>query len=220
MEEAIKVVNLTNNFVFVDLKLSEDDKKIIDILNIKCKKIYNNFGSFYNLEDELISFFKDVGDNNNECIDGIIKIIIKIVFNVIKSSNKETGWITIRTYFPDDSFEIPRWHIDGYYYKPYNGFNLKFLTTLKGDQTLIYDADKFLRKQYYDNFEDRNHLNKIFDINKSTCLQYGEGVFILTGDKNNATIHSEPCIKNERLFLSIVLGNISEINELYSNWYT
>lgn len=43
MEEAIKVANLTNNFVFVDLELSEDDKKLINMLNINCKKIYNNF---------------------------------------------------------------------------------------------------------------------------------------------------------------------------------
>lgn len=125
MEEAIKVANLTNNFVFVDLELSEDDKKLINMLNINCKKIYNNFGKLQILEDELNLFFKDVGNNSNECVDGIEKLIIKIVFNVIKSSNKETGWITIRTFFPDNSFEIPRWHIDGYYYKPYNGFNLK-----------------------------------------------------------------------------------------------
>ena len=97
---------------------------------------------------------------------------------------------------------------------------MKFLSTLKGDQTLIYDADKNLRKQYYNNFEDKNKLNKIFDINKSKCLKKGEGVFILTGDKNNATIHSEPCIKNERLFISIVLGNLSEIDEPYNNWHT
>ena len=78
-----------------------------------------------------------------------------------------------------------------------------------------------LREKFYSlqfDPENRETIANMLDISQSIAAGPGHGAIYIVGTKY-AAVHSEPPIHEERLFLSIVPGSKSEIQELYNNWH-
>lgn len=225
-----------NNYAFVSLELSEEEMNVFN--EIQCDKRndgqYNRFGNLELIKEELPQFLREIGNNtDDELIQKATKIIWKIILHITKVFNKKTAYICIRTSGAHHGFDIPRWHMDGLYYSTPTGTQYKFVTALKGSQTLFYSLSSEQRKDFitymreswknidYNNNDDveaqnkidRDIFNKLFDIGNALSAPRGFGGIFVVGDISHATLHSEPKFDTERLFISVLPGDEDEIRQ-------
>jgi hypothetical protein len=231
MREKINELNLfRQSFTCVDLGLTNAELALVD--ELKFNKIspdstsqYDRFGNLYLLKDELPIFLSHIGDNNEEVIQAVTQMISSTVAHVIKATEKATAWVCVRVSTPMHAFDMPRWHTDGMYYglnDPYLSSEpvLKFAAVLKGSPTLLLKLSDDMRNIFNLNRNNRALLAELLDINKAESPKRGEGVFFVVADNKISAVHSEPRMNENRLFFSILVGNESEINELYSRWHS
>ena len=153
----------------------------------------------------------------------MINIIKKLIKNITSAHNSDSYYIIIRIQEKTTFFDIPRWHCDGFYFKNRNRIQHKFLTTIKGNTTLILDTTK-KEKDYYNILE--NYKNKsILDVNDMEYRKYiadnikgkkinmtnNQGIMFIAGDKDNCLIHSEPKIDKDRIFIAIIPSSTENI---------
>jgi hypothetical protein len=155
-------------------------------------------------------------------------IIYKLLDKVTNGYDNEYIVLDINTSLPNNEFNMPRWHIDGY---PNNS---KFVTVLKGPSTLfIDDKDSKSRKIYFtiQDLEMKEYIKnsngeyneKIYDKYRKILAkklkdckiiqpQNNQGTIFLTDAPiNNTTIagiHSEPPFNVKRFFIGIMCGKI------------
>jgi len=219
MHESIESLNENKNFAFVNLGIPDEDLQLMSQFKVKFSREYSRFGDLELLENELSDFLRIGGENDEELIQKITKLIIKTTYQVKNVAGKETAWICVRLSTPNHHYDMPRWHHDGYYYSPYSGFVFKFAMVLKGNSTLFCQLSKELRDILELNHNNREFLSHLLEDSKIETPKPGEGSFFIVGDQNSAAIHSEPKIDGERLFFSVLPGNESEIKELYEKWF-
>lgn len=116
----------------------------------------------------------------------------------------------INTSLPNNEFNMPRWHTDGY---PNNS---KFVTVLKGPSTLFIDDKDSTSRKIYFTIEDLliKEYKKILAKKLKDCKiiqpQNNQGTIFLTdAPVNNTTIagiHSEPPFNEKRFFIGIMCG--------------
>jgi hypothetical protein len=230
-----KFINNPNkSFKIINLNINDKIKDILSNININQNNVFNYFGKKRldlqsNEYKSLIQLF-NTDDNNIESIILLCKFIRKLLLEVCKEYNKNYCWITIRISTPSNYFDIHRWHYDGNYYKSDN-IQTKFIITLKGDSTLIINPNNKIKKDFFNIKVDQNKLNdkelmktqllknkvvsneKIININ--TLIN---GIISISANPKLATIHSEPPIKNNRIFLSILPMTKNEMNDLKLRW--
>lgn len=208
------------SFVHAEIGLNNDEMAFLDRLKVQEAKRHDQFGNLSLLPGELRAFLKDIGNDDEDLIETTIQLICRTVQSVIDASNKTSAWVSIRSHLPSIAYDSPRWHMDGSDY----GLNTialyprtmwKFVTTLKGPSTLMYDLPFDLRETFMAHFNDREFLNRLLDVNLAEKSHVGQGIFFIVGDKNQGAIHSEPSVRESRLFLSVVAGSEAEIQELY-----
>jgi len=233
LKTALQKLNTQTQFVDFDLGLTEAEKQQFAKLTIKPGTCYDNYGNLSELIVSLTIFFESVG-NNYDSSYAAAKVIHKIVKKMVRDLNTESFWLSMRLPNKSDYFDIPRWHIDGHYYKPYTGLFSKIFLTLKGRTTLFYNASPRDRQKFdeifYCKVEDkdemgwkydyyghteagRRELDKFIDHSKVYHPPLYTGTALLSGDKE-ATIHSEPPIHEDRIFISILPGNKEQIQYL------
>ena len=189
------------------------------------------------------SELNSIGDVNK-----ISNILMKLNENVVKGNNDNYVWIDIRISLPNNNFDIPRWHMDGkFFINSERETQTKFITTLKGNGTLLVDLNKEKRKEFdniYDTYlnkkrnifnleekdkdEYKKQINKI--LNEERIANYelmkdekyiqmtnDQGLIFVVGN-DKSTIHSEPPIQSNRMFFSILVGNKEEIEDLKKRW--
>ena len=219
------IYNPNKSFKIIKLNISNNLKNILLNLNIN-DNIYNYYGK-KNLDiksNDYISLFNSFKINNDiKSIHLLCKFIKKLLLEVCNEYNKKYCWLTIRVSTPNKFYDIPRWHIDGNYYKSDN-IQSKFILTLKGNSTLIINPNQKIRKDFL-NIHNKHELemrllsNKIVSnekiININTLIN---GVIIISTNHKLATIHSEPPIQENRIFLSILPLTKNELNELKLRW--
>lgn len=199
------------------------NKNIIDILN---KFIIDDFSCFNHCDenkllnlDKLKLFIQNIGNNSSKSINLIVKFINNLTNNVCKEFDKKYCWLTIRISKANNLFDIPRWHYDGSYYKNIDNIpQAKFILTLKGPSTLVINPTEKIIKKFM------NIRKKVFEQNKKSDLQSDELKKKLLINKllknekikkiktlhngiisiSHITIHSEPPITEDRIFLSIL----------------
>ena len=189
------------------------------------------------LENSLIPFLENIGNNSNENIIIMNNIINKLIKNVCKSYQKNDFWIAIRVSLPNTDFNIPRWHYDGQFFlnNP-DAIQAKFVTVLKGPGTLFLknekESNEIFQKiklekrkelikiknnnyQKMDEIDDKYRpiINKALNKFKKSELKNNQGL-IFTVNMEKHFIHSEPCINEPRLFISILPGSREDIDEL------
>lgn len=218
----MQILEEGRSFTYVDLGLTDVDFQCIE--GVKFSKIgtgstaqYNRFGDLHLLQEELPDFLRSIGNDVEEVIDGLTKVIIRIVNNVTQSG--KSAWVCVRASTPNRHFDTPRWHMDGAYFAFSEKSCMKFAATLKGPHTLLYDLPDEQRNVFIAQAKDRAFLNQLLDPNKIQSPGRGQGVFFVVGNNAIGAVHSEPKMEENRLFLSILVGEESEIQELYSRWH-
>ena len=231
--------NPTTSFKIINLNINQKIKDILKNFNICRDSVFNHFDASKLLDiHKLKDFFITVGDNDIKAITALSKFIKKILLEVCTEYNKKYCWMTIRVSLPNTQFDIPRWHVDGPYYKS-DYIQTKFLLTLKGASTLVIEPKIKKRKEFVNIYEDNDKLKdiKLKDIEmletqeKRNKLVSTEKIIdilpLLNGiiscsdtPKMNTvgTIHSEPPISDNRIFLSILPMTKDEQLELKTRW--
>jgi len=241
----ITTFSAERSFIPFDLCLTEHDKQMLQSLNVDdTQQPYNNFGHLENLECELQDFLKSIGNDQAHGQAGA-KIINNIVTRSIQKLQAQTAWITIRSFQAShQDVYTPRWHTDGYYYATFQGQQYKIACALKGPGTVFCNVSEDIRKKFQElesqtfaemtkeeigkltfqqrqQFEQKTRL-KLAELLADLSIEQAptaQGMLFIVGDKNSAAIHSEPPIKEDRLFISIVPGSREQIQELYDRWH-
>lgn len=217
------------NFVSFNVKLTPEEKASIEKVNIQ--KELPAFNSYGPVNDELvknlITYFGELGENSQETIEAISKLVARIAKNTLADFEKELAWVAIRIILPTREFDVPRWHLDGKNLQSLKSENkvYKLILTIKGSPTLFgetNDLERFKRltEENFNNYklnhdtnfelfkkEDikiRTELDSI--VNKVSGYKSGEAMYYLVTHEN-ATIHSEPKIDEPRIVMSVVAGS-------------
>ena len=231
----IKKYLKSNKFDFKLFKMYYTPTEILNIDNFNLNK-ENSEDYFGNLENfnTLNTFLTNIGNNTNQQVNKIEKLIIRIIKKVLAGYQLEHFWISIRITQPNNNFDIPRWHKDGLFFVNDNKqFNSKFVTTFKSNGTLfirstkkvnnIYNKFKDARNAYHSNKTNidtnyRSIFAKALEKEKIIQSKNDEGIIFFTGnEKDKCALHSEPSFSNEkkpRLFISILPGSKINISEL------
>lgn len=220
MKEQLNVLANEKSFNYVNLGISPSETAHLNQFNIDITDKFDQFGKLDSLRKNLSAFLKDVGNNNQENVETVTEIITRLVQQVISASGKESAWVSVRSYTPTFSLDIPRWHIDGADYGLgstvlYPNLTYKFAATLKGPSTLLYEVTDVQRDVLISRYDDRPFLSDFLDFTSAEAALPGQGVFFVVGDTARGAVHSEPSSHEERLFVSIVAGEKTEIEDLY-----
>lgn len=224
-------------FIIADIELDEDEKDICQKLKVSERESYNFYGPINKDQIKYISDFLQKLGNDKKISEKVATTYFeKVIKPFLESLNKDSAWITIRATMPTDEFDLPRWHIDGYYYKveEYRKKNKgipKLVTTLKGPCTLLKETDKETREKFQNlrmelmkkqtangpnvqfSKEFREELHKFLkDYPTITCSKDQAVVFV-----SNLAIHSEPPMHETRLFMSVLPGDKDDIKEMADN---
>lgn len=163
----------------VSFNLTEKEKNLIKDIKIENTYHIDLFYDKDNIIDKILDFLIKIG-NNRKFAEDTSKIILKIIENVIKYENEESGiiWLRATTHYKNE--QKFRWHRDGSYFgkKYYNNKKLtyKFVTSLKGESTPV--------------IVDHNTI-KNFDIVEKNNLKFKNCVWDFIG-KNNININNVP----------------------------
>lgn len=222
IQTALKTLGPNSSFVYYDLQPSESERSALKTLKINTTDAYNNYGNLNVLESEVREFLKTVNNGSESSAQDVARLITRLVKEILQGCGQETAWVTVRSFTSTSEYDLPRWHTDGYYYAPYEGDPYKFAITLKGPPTLFYQLPADKREAFYalqrkgneKNEYNRQALAEMLSTAKeaiSIGQPYQGAVFIV--GSNHAAVHSEPPIKEERLFLSILPGSKKQIKE-------
>lgn len=227
MKQAIESLKLgKESYKFIGLGISSKELEALSALPVKNTCSYNRFTRLHLMADELPRFLKEeMGSYDDKLNTLAINIVARVTKNVIKALEKETAWVTLRAFAPNDEFNLPRWHTDGAFFKPFHGSQVKFASVLKGSTRLFSrlpprEREKFLLLNTGSNTE-RFDLAELIKTSGAPIEQpsAGEGAFFLVGNSSSAAIHSEPPMNRPRIFFSVVAGSYEEIKELAERWH-
>lgn len=226
LQTALQQLNTQTQFVDFDLGLTAAEKQQIIAIKTKPHKCYDNYGDLKTLVVDLTIYFETLGNDYNSSYKAA-KAIHRIVKKMKEDLKAESFWLTMRLPDKSDMYDIPRWHIDGFYYPPFKGRVTKIVFTLKGPSTLFYNILPEKRGTYneisyrpakdksdysYGNtMEGRKELAKLVDHAKVHQPSLQTGTVYLVGDTDTAAIHSEPPIHEDRIFVSILPGAKEQI---------
>ncbi|WP_032113978.1 hypothetical protein [Candidatus Paracaedibacter symbiosus] len=219
---AINNLGPKNPFIHYNPQFSKSEEDALKSLKISSPKEYNNYGNLTALECELEEFIESLAKENKGSTKAVSQLIVRLVKDILQGSRQETAWVAVRAFTPTFEYDLPRWHIDGYYYKPFVGNPYKIVMILIGAPTLFYRLPINKRGKFYDLIYEgtkKNNYNRQaiadFLANSKEAIsmpQLGQGTVFIVGS-SNAAVHSEPAIKKERLFLSVLPGSKEQIKE-------
>ena len=228
----------TDSFAFVDI----GPTNYANLLFTK-ENITNNTFEYYGIFEEKIINEKLIEFLNQITDDKTSKKITKFMDDIIDSytmiTHKAYIWLTMRIFHPSHSFDIPRWHADGYYYETAKYVSrgepqLKLAGVLTGPATLfkLGNQEMFtkylqLQRKLYADFDSKDYFKEKDITNRkiindelqqyATVAPKQDQVVIFKVGMNGA-IHSEPKMDTKRLFYSIVTGTHDEILDLAMRW--
>jgi len=232
--------NPKKKFKIFNLPLTKKEQSILS--ELKLSKIPTSFLHFGKEEDikNLDDFLLSLGDNSPEHIEFLEKKIREIFKTVVKGFNLKDAFLLINSTYKDPSFDIRRWHTDGFQFARYKDeIQSKFVMVLKGNHTLLLEETEKEKKCYLDmevkerkESKDKGYpmypspewkdiwmkYRKILDkkFKKSKIIQplNSQGFIFLNHPGNlfeYGAIHSEPKKDDYRMFISILPGTEEEI---------
>ena len=168
------------------------------------------------MQNNLGNFLQSITNNDITVIQRITEHITQIVAEVMIASERETGWVSLRATVPTDAYDIPRWHMDGYYFNPAGPHEMlyKYVVTLRGPATLFYPLCYEERKKVCRKTKYRDYMAQFCKKDSIVQPQQGQGAFLIGGRIPQAALHSEPQMHEPRLFLSVVPCNANQLIEL------
>ena len=217
--------NPPTTYQHFDLGLSPHEISALNQITVSDSDSYNNFGEPDVLLSELTDFFKAQG-NTPETSRNQAMLVGKVITETIEKFGSETAWITLRTSKPTTEYNIPRWHTDGYYYSPteQNESQYKAVIPIKGTGTLLNslsgeDREKLeeINRLPLKESDKRQMASHIVPLENAETTPIGSGTVMVAGS-DSATVHSEPPIHSDRIFLSVLPGSREQIKELEQRW--
>ena len=234
----IKKEKQINKFQTFNLDLSAEDRLLLDSLKVN-RQSFLKLRGLYGYDkyiDKLLKYSFNIQESKRIRIKNIIK---NIIHEFLTKTKQESALIHLRIFKPHDGFKVPNWHQDGFYFKGQKKYNIKLLTTLKGKSTLISrwnkeaidEQDKVFKlieqkkdnlnktpsKKWLNSYESyqeskleslRVNLSKIIKhepINYDSAYSYVNGKY--------ATLHSEPDITEDRIFLAVMPNSRENIKK-------
>lgn len=212
----VSMVEADYGFAFVDLGKSEEDLSVFHRLILSRDEHLDAFCSVSDLDETVALFLEDIGPNPRDAVEPCVAIIHEIALKVMEVSGKSYAWFFLRATPPTDAYDLPRWHMDGYYYKDFKREKVqyKFATTLIGPSTLFYllpSTYEALRRNIWAHMKERSLTAQICSNVPPVSCKTGEGVFFIASDVKRAALHTEPPIHEDRLFFSIVPCDESDL---------
>jgi hypothetical protein len=248
MDLKSKLENFLNSdepYILYDTNLSNKNINFINSIKINgnISDDYNYFGKYNKdiIGDQIETFFKGIIPDNQ------IKRLAKILLNKISDPfmyaiNKKYLWFAIRIQSTNPSFDINRWHKDGFFYNARefdknNGYQYKMVYVPKGPGTLFKKHDSTMNEKYLsivDQIVSINELPHTIENRKKiahTLEQYAfespsniEAAVFIVGNSDRSAVHSEPSMdlnnnmQNGRIFVSILPGDEENIKDLTKGW--
>lgn len=227
-------------YVNFDLELTDEEKALFQRFDLSYFgqlehrfQEFNDYGDTSLLEESLRIYLTKLGQNPPQDIIMAANVMTRISQKALRYFETTHGWICLRPSLPNQDFQLPRWHRDGYFYSPYEDPQAKMVMALKGPPTLFYEATEEQRAtmEAYDNaapklsprmtklkeyraYQEgvRKQLaDKVFDRSHAVTATAGHGTIFTVG--KNGAIHSEPDMNVPRLFFSILPGTAEQITE-------
>jgi hypothetical protein len=90
MEEKINNLGANNNFVFINLNITDKEKNLIERIKINKTSEYERFGNLEVLKNEIPEFLHRSGNTDDEVNQTICNIIFRTTKETIKAAKKET----------------------------------------------------------------------------------------------------------------------------------
>lgn len=227
-QEDVESLLQTNRLISIDLQLTPKEVDALKRLNTEIEGLAGNFlywGSMNNTElaSKLKSYICTLGNNSEELVEIISNIIVRIGKGVTKYFGTEFAWIETKTFKPNTTFSVPRWHTDNKFFAPHTVY--KLVWALTGPQTRFGETNDFETFQKLTvleiqaghgtkaNIQAREKLDSIvkeFEFEEKT----GTAVLYRSAG-TDPVVHSEPNMNQRRLFLAIVPGSKDEISEWF-----
>lgn len=128
----------------------------------------------------------------------------------------------LRSFLPNTEHDIPRWHTDGYFFEPYQGAASKVVVVFQRAGTLFCAPTDRIRAVFCQHpvtkigrlptLEERKKLDNVLKYSRKVNAPQWTGIEFKVGS-DQAAIHSEPSMKENRIFLSIVPGSTKDLQE-------
>lgn len=225
--EDVKTLLEERRILAIDLQLTTEEKTLLEGLDINVEGSDGNFlywGSVNNKDfsSNLKSYLATLGENDEKTVDTLFNLIVCIAKNITRYFDTEFAWIETKTFFANDTFITPRWHVDNKFFKPHTAH--KFVWAAKGAQTrfgITTNTEEFNRLTTLEieaghgtekNIWARKEINNI--VQEVSMPLEGNAALYQSGGKD-PFVHSEPHMSDNRLFIAIIPGSKEEILEWY-----
>lgn len=226
-QKDVKTLLEKRRILAIDLQLTAEEETLLQGLDINVEGSDGNFlywGSVNNedFSSNLKSYLATLGENNEKTVDILFHLIVRIAKNITRYFDTEFAWIETKTFFANDTFITPRWHVDNKFFKPHTAH--KFVWAVKGAQTrfgITTDTEEFKRLTALEieaghgtekNIRAREEINDI--VQEVSMPIEGNAALYQSGGKD-PFVHSEPHMNENRLFIAIIPGTKKEICEWY-----
>lgn len=221
-EDVFKILE-EERIVSLDLNLTAEERESIRNLKIESDTSHlNYFGNVdsNDLSSNLDLYLKSIGENSEETIERVSRLIKRIAEGLARHFNTKFVWIDSKSMLPNDYFITPRWHTDAKFYNPLTAY--KLVMAIKGPQTRFgstAESEKFVQlsieenKEKHGSEEDMRIRKELDLIVNEVQMPSKENPTLYLVSSDDAYIHSEPHIDEERIFIAIVAGTEEEINE-------
>jgi hypothetical protein len=213
----VSMMEADYGFSLVNLGESEEDLSVFHRLVLSRDEHLDAFCSIDDLDEQVALFLEKIGPNpRDEVVDPCVALIHEIAVKIMEASGKGYAWFFLRATPPTDAYDLPRWHMDGYYYKDLKREKVqyKFVTALLGPSTYFYllpNTYEELRRNIWAHMRQRSLIAQICSNIAPVSLRTGEGAFFIASNVKRAALHSEPPIHEDRLFFSIVPCDESDL---------
>ena len=218
-----------------DVKLTPEEK--VCIHDVRIEHNVSDLNHYGNIDEVLVknlrTYLNQLGANAEEVTKTIAELITRLAEVMLKTFNKSSVWLAVRTSLPNTDWDVPRWHRDGGFLNDDNG-NLvteefKLVFTLKGAPTRFaevidiqkfeeYEREEILNNEHdgLEGYEERALAirRKLEETVREIPVGKKGFATIYRVDGTHGKIHSEPEITEPRIFISIITGSQSQIEEL------
>ena len=202
-------------YYFVDLDLTDQELEFFESIKIEKEFFYHSFSKIESVEGTMTDFFQKIGDNSMTLSANVSKVRRKMADEVLSLSGKEYAWVHISAQVPTEEFDIPRWHLDGHFYHiTQPELMYKFVFTPLGPPTLFYRLERDERKSIWQRTVDRVYMQSYCQQENIVTCQKKQGAFFIGGNLAKAALHSEPAIKENRIFFCVIPCTQKQLGEL------